>query len=178
MRLCLAQCPGSSWGHQHTIRKAWKHMKYLHLQFLLWYTLGCSPRVMSVQVFCEKKKKNCLKNMLSFFMVFFSSIRRWSEQSTTLLLPDFVATDYFYLNIFFTTWEILDIHIYFMWKPIKKKSNFLWTYFSSQTTLLKWIAVLCSVICYFIYLPSNVISEENVKVLTESANHVNREKEM
>lgn len=86
--------------------------------------------------------------MLSFFMVFFSSIRRWSEQSTTLLLPDFVATDYFYLNIFFTTWEILDIHIYFMWKPIKKNQIF-----SEHISVLRqhfWNELPYFVVLYFI----------------------------
>lgn len=82
-------------------------------------------------------------------MVFLSSIRRRSEQWTTLLLPDFVEMDHFHLNIFFPTLESLYIHIFVMWKPIEN-SVFLWTFCNSQTTLLKWIAVLRSVTLYVI----------------------------
>lgn len=147
----------------------------LHLQFLLWYILACSSRVMS-DIRYKKKIKYLFKNTYYLFSwSFFSSVRRGSGEWTILLLPDFVAIGHFHLNLFFPTWEDLDTHIFVMWKSIENLV-FLWTYCSSQTTLLKWIAVLCHVICYFIYLPSSLTSEENFKVLTESESHVSWQK--
>lgn len=64
-------------------------------------------------------------------MVCFPSIRRGSEQWAVLLLPDFVAIGHFHLNLFFPTWEDLDIHILSCENQLKIQ-------FSSEHTAVLW----------------------------------------